>query len=586
LSFLRSVLLAQGVFAHLTAAGDARAWVFSEHTSITSRAMEMLAEDASTREPWAELLPSIQAALGVCAKARGQCVGFEHLPALAGDHSCTPQDLSELSRINRAPDDGWVPKVVAVSERTATRLKQAGNDAHEREAARRQMHIDLQGDDARYLERALVDFSHFQLARETRQLGMDGLVAYLRQALTPTQTSNATATYTNYHVAALRLAAAFARDPSKQQALLGRAFAAEASALHFLQDSFSAGHFVGHWGPDANRLGTHDFYSGAGIETTRWADATTAYLAHGDAFLSDPERELVARAVKTSLAQVLLAARGEGDPIVASFSGVFGFEAYNSCKDEAVAPALAGALRSAWLLSVLRDQPAPAPRHPGVPRVHAEKGFFVGGAASTQGAMVLHENGFGARLLASLRLGFGAADVVNDPLNSQAFADAGFAGEHLFDREGTSLTGYAFRLRAPGYVCLVDGAVAIVLAQLLEGACPFCLQWATAAAGGGVGRIWQARHLAGTWYWQISALRDVALNYFHDEPTRGEYRTELQASVLTARNAVPISGSDGIAQSTDFYVDGGFSLTWSSGHHRAAPGAFLSLVVAPRLFLK
>jgi hypothetical protein len=572
--------------AGLTAAGSARAWVFSEHTSITRRAVELLEADPSTSATWHAVLPSIQGALGICERAAGACIAFEHLPSLAGDHSCTPLDLGQLARANRAAKYSWVPDVLAVAADTDRQLTQAKDDGVLREEVRRQMHIDMQGADAHYLQRALLDYSHFQLARETDQLGMDGLTAYLGTALAPTQKSNATAAYTNYHVVALRLALAASRDPAQGQRFLARAIAAEAFALHFLEDSFSTGHFVGHWGSDAVRLGTHDFYARAGLEATRWSDATRTFLAHGDAFLSDAEREVAASAVKASLAQVLSAATGRGADVVASFDGVYGFEAFDSCQSEQVAPALGVAARSPWLLAVLRDEPAPSPRRPEVARVHAEKGVFLGVAASTQAAAVLHEPGLGGRVFASFRIGFGAADIVNDPLNSQAFVDAGFGGEHLFGERNTSVTGYMFRARSPAYFVLPEGMLSIVLAQALGADCPGCLYWAAAAAGGGAGRLWKARHLAGTWYAQVSALRDFSLNYFHNEPAHGQYRTELQGSLFTVRSAVPISGGDAVAQSTDIYLDLGPSVTWSSQHHRAAAGAFLSLSVAPRLFLK
>jgi len=51
------------------------------------------------------------------------------------------------------------------------------------------------------------------------------------------------------------------------------AFADEAFALHFLEDTYAAGHVAGTWGDASQRKGTHDFYNANGLEVRTWDNA-------------------------------------------------------------------------------------------------------------------------------------------------------------------------------------------------------------------------------------------------------------------------------------------------------------------------
>jgi hypothetical protein len=50
------------------------------------------------------------------------------------------------------------------------------------------------------------------------------------------------------------------RFPTAHADVIRAAFADEAFALHFLEDSFAAGHVAGNWGSTAGK-GTHAYYS-------------------------------------------------------------------------------------------------------------------------------------------------------------------------------------------------------------------------------------------------------------------------------------------------------------------------------------
>jgi len=577
------------------------AWTFPEHERISETAIRSLADDDITAASWHAFRASVDPELRLCAEAdekkltgreeeKATCVPAGALPALAGDHSCTPQDLAQQLRENA----GWIFKVLGVANATQRSLDGAGTDVADREAARRAMHIDLQDADSQYVSRAVLDYSHFQLSREGSGTDRDGLRAFLRVALAPNAQSNATAAYVNYHAAALRAAAAarFEPDAKAKKTYFTRALLAEAFALHFLEDSFSTGHFVGHWGDTATRLGTHDYYSGAGFQASRWSEPGKTYVAHGDAFLSDAERLTAANAVKASLWQVVEVATDDqkARDLVAKFGKGFSEEGYDSCAEERVAPGLSAFAEVELVAAVLREEPVPATRYPEVPRMRAENGVFFGAAATVGTGWVGVEQSMNTRVMASLRAGYGAAGLVNDPLNAQLFVESGFIGQRLYDGSGTSLTGFYFRTRGPGYFAFLDGWIGIPLALAFKGDCPFCVSWAAAAGGGGLLRVWRERHLLGRLSVQISALRDATITLFPHQPRDGanqsgdgRMRVEVFAPVGTFRYFWPVSAGSSWSQSTDAYLDAGPSVTWVDGN-TARFGVFASFSVSPRVF--
>jgi hypothetical protein len=573
------------LFVATTWANHASAWIFSEHTQITESAWRSIEQDPDLSRRLKQVLPALNHGLRLCEKRTRSCPNFAVLPSLAGDHSCTPSELRKIVSGRDRPKNRWVFDVLAIGDKAGGELDQAGTDAALREEIRRQMHVDLQFADDLYVKRALLDYHHFQVPREDNQLGDEGLSAYLRLALSSQREGNAVAAYANYHVAAVRLAAGAAGAGAEREELLVRAFLAEAFALHFLEDAFSTGHFVGHWGDSATRLGTHDFYSRAGFEAVRWSEPNRTYIAHGDAFLSDAEGSIAAQAARRSLAQLLRAATepAEASRLLNDFAGASGFENYDSCTERTVPPGLGVLAGAAANRDVVQLQPVPSRRDPEVGRVRAEQGFFFGAVAGGGVAYTRNEPSAGGRVVAALRGGYGAADLVNDPINAQAFADVGLVGEYITRRGDNSVVGVTGRLRAPGYFFLVDGGIAILLAQGLKSKCPFCIRWAAAAAAGGAGRFWRANHLFGPVSWQFSLLRDVTLNVFRNQPS-GSYRTELLASLFAARSVLPIAGGEAVSQSTDLYLDVGPAFVWTSEHPVVQPGAYAALSVAPRIF--
>ena len=272
---LRKKLLACASLASLLTARPADAFIFPEHSRITQAVLEDLAVDPEV----GSLVRSLVVSPDLCPREgdinEWDCLRLvADLAAVAGDHSCSPDELGSLVRASNVAHDherdhwlwsvrriGWEGDALMNGDSAEGRrrlkvidIETKGNvvanqtvylndhphlDAKEDRAFyRRRVNLNFQDVDANYQSRAVVDGGHFQLAREP---GRIDLVDYLRHAFAPAAASNATALYAAYHVLGLRLAAAGLRE---------RAFLAELFALHFLEDSFSSGHIVGHHGVD------------------------------------------------------------------------------------------------------------------------------------------------------------------------------------------------------------------------------------------------------------------------------------------------------------------------------------------------
>jgi hypothetical protein len=436
----------------------AYAWTFPEHVRISQSAFRSLAGTSDTKEAHDAASPSLEAvrarwhafrngidkSLRLCPESDDEalilrrdkdddvaCVPLQALPALAGDHACTP---AELGKDLGAAGGEWVLDVLDVAQDTANDLREVAHDEGEcsaacvagcrkkvgdseetecesscwhdceekanRDAIRRQMHVDMQSADSSYVPRAVRDYSHFQAVRRGPLLGAAGLENYLRAALKHGVEANATAAYVNYHVAAVRLALRARRHSAELTGYYTWALLTEAFALHFLEDLFSAGHIVGHWGSKAVRQGTHDYYCSNGVQATRWtADGKMApenpkpplFVARGDAFLRDDDIPSIADAVQTSMLQVVDAATAS-DAEAAKFYAEFGSgdvsPNVNSCTETVVRGGLSGFGTSSLIKQVLQDEPVPATRDPEMMRVSAENGIFIGAAATIQAARV------------------------------------------------------------------------------------------------------------------------------------------------------------------------------------------------------
>ncbi|HWE22779.1 MAG TPA: hypothetical protein VG496_02450, partial [Myxococcales bacterium] len=247
----------------------ARAWIYPEHRDIAVAGIAALS--SSERDALQRLWTQARTALpnrfceGITAGDQGMkpaCIDFAAWPALAGDHSCSPRHLSRQV----VPGD-WVLAVAKIAAETKASLAKAQGRVETLNAIAGS-NLELQRADPEYATRAGANNAHFLLPRTNSDA-----LAYLKTATAGGAPLNALGLYVQYHLAALA-AAADLRANATDAALADKSrdvLALEGFALHWLEDSYAAGHVVGTWGNVAWRKGTHDYYSEFGIDTTDWA---------------------------------------------------------------------------------------------------------------------------------------------------------------------------------------------------------------------------------------------------------------------------------------------------------------------------
>jgi hypothetical protein len=236
-------------------------------------------------------------------------------------------------------DPPWILDVARISAPLKRRLATATRrDQHIN--AMRSSDIELQRADLNYATRAGSNNVHFLLARPDVDIEP---AAYAQLALAPGAELNAIGAYVWYHLRALATAARLAHGdlaPAARAQVALAALADEAFALHFLEDSFAAGHMAGTWGKVAVRKGTHDYYNERGVEMVTWSGHR--FVAQDDAYMRPQDAERAATAIRDSLAQ-LIAALDDKVNTDAAADGVAETEpdAFDVCQ-QAHFPALAG----------------------------------------------------------------------------------------------------------------------------------------------------------------------------------------------------------------------------------------------------
>ena len=132
-------------------------------------------------------------------------------------------------------------------------------------------------------------------------------------ALSPGSEISAVGVYAWFHLSALQKATRLATEPlapAERQALARAMLADEGFALHFLEDTYAAGHVAGAWGDVSQRKGTHDYYNEAGLEVFTWKGSSESMVLMGDAHMRPQDAERAARAVTVSLQQLIDHATG------------------------------------------------------------------------------------------------------------------------------------------------------------------------------------------------------------------------------------------------------------------------------------
>jgi len=330
--FVVLLALATGIVAN-TAFG----WVYPEHRDIAVKAVEGLdpARRAVFDRLWRDARLTHEKRLCETGADSAQsltpaCIDWAALTAIAGDHSCSSQDLTaiaidsnwilsvadvaaqlklDLSRIDVLPPTAQVPGSKDAIQDLKRRI-QTETASAERQNALRNADLRLQRADPQYATRAGSNNAHFLLPRpRTNTSGAE----YGALTMKMGSEISAVGVYAWYHLSAMQKATRLGHEklgPAEREALARAMLFDEAFGLHFLEDVFSAGHVSGTWGDTAQRKGTHDYYNGAGLEVFAWKGSSDSMLLMGDAHMQPEDAERASASVRISIEQLLDAAAG------------------------------------------------------------------------------------------------------------------------------------------------------------------------------------------------------------------------------------------------------------------------------------
>ena len=453
--------------------GAAFAWVYPEHRDIAvlavqgldpqqRAAFDRLWQEARGRDERRLCSASADAAQGVTP----ECIDWAALSAIAGDHSCSAanlldtvvrsnwiltvadvaaqlkEDLARIPVTARSEQSGPATDLIAGAGR---RLADESSRA-QRLNALRSADTRMQRADPEYATRADANLAHFLLPRpDTRLDPYD----YGTLALKPGAPLNAVGVYAWYHISALQMAARLSAGglaPSEREALVRAALFDEAFALHFLEDTFAAGHVAGSWGGVSQRKGTHDFYNQNGLEVFTWKGRDNTVVLMGDAHMRREDADRAADSVRRSIVQVLDAAAGRSpvDAAALATSGPSQADTFDICKGTTFPDrglALGSGGRSAYAPVVgqlLLETPVPGlgPGLGSLPRSRSEVGPFVGVAASISGRSInggfdpsQNDAGFIAGLDLGFRVGLGLEGALGDSGDGLAFVQVGMSAD-------------------------------------------------------------------------------------------------------------------------------------------------------------
>jgi hypothetical protein len=513
------------------------AWIYPEHRDITLLAVEKLDHPyrLSLDKLWFEARMGFENRLTETIIDTLQTIDPEQLdfaawPAISGDHSCSPDNL--LSNVLHTE---WILQVANVAAHLKIDLANSEN-RHEHLNALRDSDIKLQREDPLYATRAGSNNVHFLLALPDANTEVRD---YLMACLTSGAELNALGSYTWFHISALQKAAKFFNESlSKQErsALIRSALADEAFALHFLEDSFAAGHTAGTWGDASQRKGTHDYYNERGLAVTTW-DGRRLILT-GDAFMREQEAEIAAIAVGKSLEQVIDAATGKlifdyqyNNTIVEAVPDTFNVCKSNIMAERKVDPAIIGPCAE---ILVTTPVPGLATGLGEYPRFRSELGTFVGAVSALRGNTV--SGGFGVNqndpggtggIDVGVRLGVGLEGVMHGGGDGLVFFEFGwrqdasssmkYGSSEDLEQGGqiaAAIPGREAiytRYRMPFYLLPLD---LLITAPILLLASPNT--WASMAVSAGLGGLipWQAGIETGIGRFQFILGREFGITFY------------------------------------------------------------------------
>jgi len=553
-------------------ADPAFAWVYPEHRDISIVAVEGL--DSERRVQFDRLWNDARVGQEKRLCERGAdskqgvtppCIDWAALSAIAGDHSCSSQDLTavvlgsdwvlsvadvaaqlkiDLSRIDVLPPSSQIPGTKDVIA-DVRRHVQSESARAARINALRTADIRLQRADRQYASRASSNNAHFLQARPRTDTSPQ---EYAGLTLKAGSDISAMGVYAWYHLSALQKATRLANEKltkREREAMTRAMLFDEAFALHFLEDMFSAGHIAGTWGDASQRKGTHDFYNEAGIEVFPWQGGNKSMVLMGDAHMRPEDLERASAAVRASLEQLLGSVSGRSRAADLPYTPAASAQpdAFDVCKNttlEQRPEPLPGVREAYWaayagdLGEVLRPTPIPSlgPGLGAMPRWRSEVGPFFGLAGAIDGRWI--NGGFGSSdgggLIGGVeldaRVGLGLDGVMDEAGDGLVFFSLGFRADSASTnsvsnsaqaKAGGNLTaaipartGLTTRLRMPFY--LIPGDL-LFLSPLYLFARERYQDMAVVAANGGL-IPWQSGLATKIGRFQLVLGRELGITFF------------------------------------------------------------------------
>jgi hypothetical protein len=530
-------LFLQLAFFGLMLTSTASAWIYPEHRDITFMAIRKLdpGRHAVLDKLWVEARLGYESRLALEAADSTQgekstTIDYASWPAIAGDHSVSGADL--LHNVLETP---WILEVAHITSRLKNRMA-ASDSRSSRINYLRNSDIELQRADPEYATRAGKNNVHFLLARKATDIDT---WTYIKSSVRAGSELNAMGTYAWYHYSALLKVARLSREqlsPADRAALARAAMADEAFSLHFLEDSFAAGHITGTWGDASLRKGTHDYYNESGFETRSWNGK--AMVLAGDAWMRPEDAERASEIMSVSLGQFVdaVAGSGIGARLVSTEMPPSEADTFNVGKNTVHIKREFDTTAIHLFAETLLETPVPAlgSGFGELPRFRAELGPFVGFAPAAFGGAM--SGGFGteqtevggmAGLSLALRVGLGIEGVINEAGDGLVFLDLGLREDapsaknidqsQALDKLGAIAAqiparwAYTLRLRLPFWLIPGDLLLAAPTVGLIS--MPTFMQMAVAAGSGGV-IPWQTGIATAIGRFQFILGREVGVSFF------------------------------------------------------------------------
>ncbi len=555
-----------------SATDTAFAWVYPEHRDIAILAVENLDSerrvvfDALWRD--ARITNEDRLCEHAADSAQGlepSCIDWAALSAIAGDHSCSSQDLTttvlesdwilavanvaaqlkiDLSQIDVLPLIEQVPgsknPIVDFKRRLQTESARAARINALRTSDNR-----LQRADSQLATRAGSNNAHFLLPRPHTGTSSQ---EYATLTLRPGSEISAIGVYAWYHLSALQKATRLSNEefaPEARETLSRAMLFDEAFALHFLEDAFAAGHVAGAWGDVSQRKGTHDFYNEGGLEVFSWSGSSESMVLMGDAHMRPEDAERASASVRASIEQLLdtAAGRSRAANLLHTPAAPVRPDAFDVCRNNSLVqrpeslPATREVYMAAYavdLSEVLRPTPVPGlgPGLGAMPRFRSEVGPFVGLSAVIDGRSV--DGGFtpteGSGVIGGVemsgRVGLGLEGVMGDSGDGLVFLSLGLRGDSASSNSVSDApvaqqagnltaaiparTGLSTRVRMPFY--LIPGDL-VLLAPLFFIAPERYVGMAVVAGNGGL-IPWQSGWATKVGRFQFVLGRELGLTFY------------------------------------------------------------------------